>query len=459
MKILLASSFFPPTHTEGTEKRTLGYALSLQKLGHDVQVICAGTWNVGGKYWNGFTDESYRQIPVRRIHLNWTMAPDPNQYLYRNPVVERAFGAWLDQWQPDIVHITSCYTLSASVIQAAKSRRLPVLLTLTDFWFICPRLSLERSNGALCDGRTTSWECLECMLWDSKLYRRVGAKAPKAALIPVLQWISRRASINRSRGLRGLALNMDERKSFLGEIIRTADAVVAPSAYLAGVVEAAGVSRPVLALRSGHDLSWLEDLPEKSISPFVRFGYIGQVSPNKGVHVLVAALKSVSQTRQAQLHIFGDHTKNPEYTRHLERLAAGSEVEVLFHGGFPHERLGQVLAEIDILVVPSTWHENNPRVIQESFAGKTPVIASKVGGIAEFVQHEENGLLFERGSAADLARQMQRVIDEPDLLERLAKCIPPVKTMEAEVNELEVIYRELVERGQIAPAPQVESQG
>ena len=67
MKILLVTSFFPPTHTSGTEKRTLGYALKLHERGHDVQVVCAGTFAEGDHYWNGYSDEIYRQIPVRRI--------------------------------------------------------------------------------------------------------------------------------------------------------------------------------------------------------------------------------------------------------------------------------------------------------------------------------------------------------------------------------------------------------
>jgi glycosyltransferase involved in cell wall biosynthesis len=199
-------------------------------------------------------------------------------------------------------------------------------------------------------------------------------------------------------------------------------------------------------LRSGHDLSWLVNLPEKVSSSRIRFGYIGQISPNKGLHVLIEAFNSGALPQKAQLNIFGDHTKNPEYTCQLERLAAGSEESISFRGGFSHERLGYVLAEIDILVVPSTWHENNPRVIQESFASRTPVIASDVGGIAEFVQPDLNGLLFQRGSVDDLARQMNRVTEEPGLLERLRSGIPPVKTIEEEVKELETIYREVLYR-------------
>ncbi len=444
MNILIVSNFFPPNHTAGTEKRTLGYALKLQELGYDVQVVCAGNWDKGDRYWNGYTDETYRQVPVRRVHLNWALAPDPNRFLYCNPVVEEYLGQWLLEWQPDIVHVTSCYTLSASVIQAAKDQKLPVVLTLTDFWFVCPRLSLLRSNGSLCDGRTTSWDCLKCMLWDNWGYRSLSSALPEGATAPILSWASKRPVISRIRGLRGMALDMDHRKSYLARMIDAADRVTAPSAYLREMFKASGISRPIKVIHSGHDLTWLKALPEKRPSRLVRIGYIGQISPMKGVHLLLSAFVSNPWANQAQLAIFGDYDRSPEYTQQLQAFTNGHKADIRFQGAFPHERLGEVLSEIDVLVVPSQWHENNPRVIQEAFASKTPVIASDVGGISEFVQHDVNGLLFERSNVDDLAHQLQRAISEPGLLDRLREGIPDVKRIEEEVKELVEIYQDML---------------
>ncbi|MCJ7661420.1 MAG: glycosyltransferase, partial [Anaerolineales bacterium] len=156
MKILLITSFFPPTHTAGTEKRTLGYAMQLLNLGHEVQVICAGKWDEGQQYWNGVRDEEYLHIPVKRIHLNWTLAPKPNEYLYRNPKIAQELASWVKDFQPDVIHITSCYTLTASVIEVINELNVPMVLTLTDFWFICPKHTLLRFDNSLCDGRTTN---------------------------------------------------------------------------------------------------------------------------------------------------------------------------------------------------------------------------------------------------------------------------------------------------------------
>jgi glycosyltransferase involved in cell wall biosynthesis len=440
---MLVSSFFPPTHTAGTEKRTLGYALELHNLGHEVQVVCAGKWNEGDKYWNGFSDDVYQDIPVRRIHLNWVLAPNPNEYLFRNPVVAHELKTWLKDWQPDIVHITSCYTLTASVIQVIHDFGLPIVLTLTDYWFICPKHTLLRGDNTLCDGRTTNQECLDCMLSGNQTYRSLKSILDNKASATAIEWVSRNPRLSNLRGLRGMALNMGERKEYLKKMIAIPEVVVAPSQYLRDVFASSGISREIRVIQSGHDLSWLTKNMKSSSNSGVRFGYIGQITPIKGVHILLSAFSTKLFDGQATLSIYGDNQNGSTYTDQVMDSSKGRENSIVFHGGFPHDQLGKVLSEIDVLIVPSLWQENNPRVIQEAFASKTPVVASDVGGISEFVKHEVNGLLFERSDENDLFRQMFRFIEEPDLIERLHNGISPVKNIETEVEELLVIYNEL----------------
>ena len=103
-----------------------------------------------------------------------------------------------------------------------------------------------------------------------------------------------------------------------------------------------------------------------------------------------------------------------------------------------------MLSDIDILVVPSIWYENSPLVIQEAFAAGIPVMASNLGGMAEAIRDEVDGLLFERGDVEDLAGKLRRFAQEPELLNQLKMGIPSVKSIETEVEELEKIYYELI---------------
>ena len=444
MKVLLISSFFPPTHTAGTEKRTLAYALGLLKLGHEVQVVCAGNWKEGEHYWNDYSDEVYQGIRVRRIHLNWLLAPDPNRYLYCNPIVEEHLGQWVKRWTPNLVHVTSCLTLSASVIESVRKNNIPIVLTLTDFWFVCPRVNLLKGDGALCDGRTSAWDCLKCKLWDSGVYRGISSVFPESVGARILTWASHYPHLNRLRGLRGMALNMNERKAYLSKMLKTVDFITAPSAALAEIIGLTHPSQNIKVVYSGHDLSWMKSLPRKKTSDVLRIAYIGQIISIKGVHTLISAICSADIAGRAVLAIFGDQNKDLEYFHELKGFAAEHKEMVKFNGAFSHDKLGDILSEIDVLVVPSLWHENNPRVIQEAYAAKVPVVAANVAGISEFVQHEVNGLLFERGNADDLAKQLKRFVDEPGLLEKLEARIQKVKSVDEEILELEAIYQELL---------------
>lgn len=424
MKVLLISGFFPPSHVAGSEKRTLGYALALKKLGHEVQVLCAGSFAEGAQHWNGHTDDIYLDIPVRRVHMNWQLAPDPNRYLYDNPVVAGHLEQWLAEWQPDVAHIISCYTLSASIVPVIKRHGVPIVITLVDFWFICPRISLLRADGSLCDGLTTPWECQSCLMAGARLYRWSRRILPANTVERSLTFVSRHPALNRQPSLIGMALDMEERKRYLPGILHLVDFIAAPSRVLADMMRAAGIDVEIKVIHSGHDLAWLANMPARQPSALVRFGYIGHIGPQKGVYEMVAAFASAELAGRAELHVYGDLAHNSAYAQRVLDLAKSQTNGVEFHGAFSPDDLGKVLSQVDVTVVPSIWWENNPRVVQESFAGCAPVIASNVGGIAEFVQHEINGLLFERGSIDDLARQMRRVVEDPSLLAQLQAGIP-----------------------------------
>ena len=443
MNILLATSFFPPAHTAGTEQRTLSYAKALSQRGHQVQVLCVGNFEEGApRYWNGHTDEIHQGIPVRRINLFWQKSPDPNGYLYRNPETARFFKQCLIEWQPELVHITSCLTLSASIVAVAKGHGLPVVVTLTDFWFLCHKLSLLKYDDSLCDGITTSRECIQCLSWNSGIYRNLKKLSSDAIAAQVLDSLSKMRLFSRMRVLRGMAPNISDRKAYLAKMLNMADALIAPSDHLRETMQRSGVSQEIRLIRSGHDLSWLDTKLQKLPGRRVRFGYIGQFIPPKGVHILLAAFGSCDWRGKAELHLFGNPRANPRYWEHLQQIDHTPGV-VFFHEAFPHEQLAAILAGIDILVVPSLWHENSPRVIQEAFASNTPVIASNVGGIAEYVQHGVNGYLFQRGDSASLSTQIQHILENPAQIRQLVANLANVKSIDDEMDEIASIYQEL----------------
>jgi glycosyltransferase involved in cell wall biosynthesis len=444
VRILLITLFFPPKYNAGTENYTLGLARALINRGHEVQVLCAESWQTGEAYWNGVTEEIYQDVPVFRFKLNWEKASNPNLILFDSPLVE----AWLDRFlaerEFDLVHVVSAITLGIGVLRSVKRAALPLILTLMDFWFVCPSIQLLRSNGDLCDGRTTAWQCQSCLLSNSHLFQKINTlPVPEFIKSETFGMLSHVNFVAKQRGLRGMLLNMKARKQRLSKSLLLPDRILAHSKTVSQFI---GINSPVQIdiLQNGQDLTWLKHYEGKSPSGKLRFGYIGQIQANKGVHLLIQAFLKAGISENAQLDIYGDLTRNMVYAERLDYLRHDNPA-INFCGRFDREQIASVLANIDVLVVPSLWYENAPLVIQEGFATKTPVIATDLGGMSEVVHHDVNGLLFKRGDVEDLTSQIRRIYDDENLLNHLREGIPQVKTIENEVSELELIYRDLID--------------
>jgi len=443
VKVLYITHLYRPQHIGGTENYTHALATGLMALGHDAQVLCVESWERGDRYWNGILDDCLEGVPVRKLRLNWMKAPDVNRYLYDNPFVGDYVEEYLRGVKADLVHVTSCNTLSASVIGAAKKAGVPVVVTLTDFWFVCPRVNLVKGDGALCDGHVSEHECVRCLFQGSKVYRWPRYVLPENVTLQLLSAVStmgRHGRLTRLPGLRGLAMDIRDRRAKLRCALEQADRVLTASPAARDVFQHNGLSRPIEIVPYGNDLSWLRHYTGKSARHVLSFGFIGQISPIKGPQVLIRAYKEASRGGESRLLIYGDVKKDPVFSQELRSLASGRN-DIEFRGAYSNAEIARVFSEIDVLVVPSLWRDF-PLVINEAFAAKTPVIATALGGMSEVVQPEVNGLLVERGNSEDLARTLRRVITERGLLPRLCAGIPRVKSMGDAVAEMLRIYAE-----------------
>ena len=141
---------------------------------------------------------------------------------------------------------------------------------------------------------------------------------------------------------------------------------------------------------------------------------------------------------------FGDLDVFPDYSSRLRREAA--DLPVRFAGAFDRDRVADVYAQFDVLVVPSLWLENSPLVIHEAFMAGVPVVGARIGGIPGLVEDGVNGLLYEAASPDDLARVLRRLIEHPALVRELSGRVPAVKSIGQDAEEWEAIYAALVRR-------------
>ena len=444
INILLITHFLPPSHTAGTEQYTLALGKALQSRGFNVTILCAEDWDQGKKYWNGVTTGMLDGIPVVRIHLNWLKGWEINRKLYDSQPVEDWLDHYLVDNQFDIVHVISAYSLGVGALRSVNRAKIPLVLTLMDFWFLCPSLQLLKSDGELCDGNTTPYQCETCLLANSKIYQKVKNNYKLDSIATrYLDTLSQVNLISRQRGLRGMLLDIGHRKKVMKETFFLPDVVISPS-KIVETMFAKNIDRTVEFLPYRHDLSWLKDYHGKIKSGIVHIGYLGQIQQFKGVHVLVDAFVKAGVETRARLDIWGNYANNPQYESDL-RARIGNNPSIFLRGMYSRGQLGSILENLDIVVMPSIWYENAPLVIQEAFATKTPVIATNLGGMSEVVAHEINGLLFQRNDSDDLAHQLRRVVDEEDLLERLKGGIQPVRTFQdGTFDKLEDIYTRLI---------------
>jgi len=439
--IVIAVHGFPPTFAAGAELRAYRMARWLLGLGHKVRVICVEAIDHPGGFT--FVDDELDDIPVRRLFFNFEKVPSELRWRFNNPWIGDQVEKYLLESKTQVMHLISGYLMSTSALKAAQRMNIPTVVTLTDFWFLCPRVTLWRTNGSLCEGPEGTLKCVRCLWEESRRYRLPAQVAPKLVDF-AWRWLTKHPTVGRYLGLPDELDAIEERQLVLREALNSVDVVICPSRFLQDVFIQSGVnpSRLVFA-RQGVDFTG-EDAPRRRDGDGkLRIGYMGQLAKHKGVAVLFQAFQHVkSGDLLPELYVYGDLKQSPKYVSRLNRLRAGNE-RIILAGRYERHIVWQVLAELDVIVVPSLWYENSPNTILEALAAKVPVVASNLGGMAELVKHEVNGLLFTVSDADDLANQLQWLVDDVELLPRLRAGIGPVKSVEQEMLELVQIYQQV----------------
>jgi glycosyltransferase involved in cell wall biosynthesis len=447
MRVLFAVHQFFPEHYAGVEVLTLGLVREMKSRGHEPYVFAARrSFPVHDIEPGEVVDYKYEGVPVRRVGRPTEGLHRPYRLDYENETMAERAREYVRKIEPDVVHAMHFQGISASVIPAFKEFGVPIVYTATDFWTVCPVVDLRRHDGVVCRGPDIA-HCPRCIMSrhaDSRVKRGLDI-TPNVALRAAGRLSGTRLS-NYSRPLRQLH-DLEERPEHIREKMKLVDHIIAPSRITRDLLVSNGVvgAEKIEVSHYGIDVSDILDAPKnQNVPPPLRIGFNGTMAPHKGCDILIRAFRDLPPELDATLTIHGNLERFKPFVKEL-RWLAGDDERITFAGPFPREKVGQVLSEIDVLVVPSRWYENAPVVIYEAFAAGVPVVVTNLGGLTESVSPEENGLLFELDDADGLARQLRRFFEEPGLLERLRAGIGPVKTVEGKVDELERLYGALAE--------------
>ncbi len=432
MRVVQVIHGYPMRYNAGSEvyTQTLCHGLAPE---HEVHVFT--------REENPFApDFTVRKEPCAddaRVTLHVVNMPNSRDR-YRQPGVDARFAEVLDSVRPDVVHVGHLNHLSTSLLGEAASRQIPILYTLHDYWLMCPRGQLMQMSPSehgeiwpVCDGQEDK-KCAE------RCYARYFSGAPDERERDVAHWTdwTRR------------------RMAHVREMVDRVDLFVAPARYLLERYRRDfGLHESKLTyLDYGFDLTRLRGRRRAPGEPFT-FGYIGTHIPAKGIHVLLDAFGRVPG--DARLRIWG--RPRGQETEALRALAsalpgsAPSRIEWLAEYR-NQEIVTDVFDRVDAIVVPSIWVENSPLVIHEAQQARVPVITADAGGMAEYVRHEVNGLLFTHRDPASLAEQMTRLAGDPALARRLgtrgylASESGDVPSIGDHVRAIEAMYSKILRR-------------
>jgi glycosyltransferase involved in cell wall biosynthesis len=394
MRVAVASQFYAPIRFGGAELSTQLLCEALVRRGHDVHVLT--TLLPGLAERENVNGVEVRRVPCANIYT-WdgkNRSPLKTGIWHGldiwNPVMLARARAWLKKIQADILHTNAIAGISVSVWQAGTSLGIPVVHTIRDYYLLCPKSSMFR-NGEDC-----LHPCFACAVYSK----------PK-------QWVS------------------DAVKCVVG-ISR----FVLERHLKAGVFTNVSIRKVIHNIVAGPAL--LPSPEPVDLSRPLRVGFIGRLHPSKGVEVILEAV-SVMRDEPIMVNIAG--SGDSTYEAALKAAWEGSRVQFFGRVDPPN-----FFREIDVLVVPSLWHEPLGRVVGEAYAHGVPVIASDRGGLPEIVQDGVAGFIFDPSDSRTLESVLRKLLSDKSLLSSLragARSRARDFTGEAIVAQYEEVYGKL----------------
>jgi glycosyltransferase involved in cell wall biosynthesis len=438
MRIIHAVGWYFPETLGGTEVYVAGLARRLRAAGHEILIAAPDARHGRERIYE------HEGIPVYR----YPVPADPTRAECQGLVPARGaqhLHAWLASQRPDVVHFHSFVTgLGLAEVKAAKATRARIVVTThsSRLGFICQRGTMMRWGERLCDGVSEPAKCAACELQHRGLPKLLAG--PVGALPPALGRIARSLP-----GRCGTALAMSDliarNRSTQREMLALVDRFVVLTRWALDAVVANGAPAGKLVLNPlGFGQTAIQRKPgpreQPTMSP-VKVGYLGRFESLKGVADLARAAASLPGDLAISVEFRGP--ANAAEPRCLEETRAWVERDsrMRFAPAVPWSEAGRALAGYDVLCCPSRCLEGGPTVAIEAHAAGTPVIGTRVGGLAELVTDGVNGRLAEPGNWRELAGILAELAREPArTVDRWRAALPPARTMDDVAADYLAVY-------------------
>ncbi|MBI5071350.1 glycosyltransferase [Candidatus Falkowbacteria bacterium] len=371
MKICLISNLYPPISRGGAERVAERVARGLAAAGHEVFVISTKPWDG----WASFKPVAAAEggIKVYRFYpanIFYYLNDYKHNALWRakwhfwdmfNCQSARAVKKILREEKPDLVLTHNLMGIGFLIPRAIRKLKIKHIHTLHDVQLAVP-------SGLIISGQEKNWEQ---RTWLRKIY-----------------------------------------EAACRQLFDSPDVVVSPSKWLLGFYASKGFFKKSKKVVLPNPVERIYPAGIPMDNSILKLLYLGQIEEHKGILFLVEVLKKLDI--DFKLHIAGDGSRMEE----LKKMV-GNDLRFVIHGKLVGEEAVKIFNLVDLTVVPSLCYENSPSVIYESLAAGVPVLAAKIGGVAELVHDNENGFTFEAGNAENLARALKQAASSRDELQKM----------------------------------------
>lgn len=398
MKIGVCSNYYPPMERGGAELVAERIADELSRRGHHVFVVTTelflGLTSLRPTLTEQDIERVYRFYPLNLYHISHAdRVPFPLRVMWHlidlcGPFPHRFIERLLADEEPDVVLTHNLKGLGVSVARLIQQAGIRHFHTIHDVQLTIP-------SGVLMYGSEQTWLNMGRV---RKFYEALAKRA-----------------------------------------IGTPDVIISPSEFLSTFYQERGffLENDVHVIPNPAP-KWRLSVERSTHAPAgaLRLLFVGQLEKHKGIDLLLHAVQQLHIPYE--LHIAGEGSCAQEVAVHAERNPS-----LFFHGFVSLEHIRELMSRMDVTVLPSLCYENSPTVLYESFQIGTPVIASRIGGIPERVQHGVNGLLVEPASVKALVEVIEAFAKQRESFWQRAQAIKEqasVFSIERYVDQLESLF-------------------
>ena len=337
----------------------------------------------------------------------------------------RQIRALLRIHKPDIAHFDNTFPLiSPAVYYACREAGVPVVQSVRNYRLLCPSATFHR-QGRVCE------DCLGHNPWRGVLHGCYRHSRAETAVVAMMLSVHR----------------------WLGTWSKMVDCYIALTEFTRGKLIEGGLAAEKIVVKPNFvhpdplAVNHQSSIADQK-SPQGNALFVGRLSVEKGVGTLLAAWQRLGN--RIPLRVVGDGPLRAK----LEGYARQHDLShVFFHGRLNQERTLAAIKRSRFLVFPSEWYETFGRVAVEAFACGVPVIASRLGAMAEIVEDGRTGLHFTPGDPEDLAAKVEWAWTHPDATEEMGRAArreyEAKYTAERNYQILIQIYEKAVQRSKV----------